>query len=74
MTPQQDRAIASLKTALRKLRDADLSLYVYSGNVYACPSEIDCQSGLENDAIDILEAHGADCTPAGLKADGGAGV
>lgn len=73
MTSEQEKATKSLERALKKVRDADLKLLVLTGSVYVCPIEINTQENGGADCFEILERHGAECTPNGLWADGGAG-
>jgi len=75
MTPDQEKAARSLRGALRKVRDAGLSLYVYDGSVSVCPTDtVNPQMNGGGDCFDIIADHGEDCTPIGLNADGGAGT
>lgn len=64
MNRYQFRAARDLSEALRKVRDAGLSLYVHDGTVYVCPSDIDFQDS--KNPIQKLEKNSLVCTPADL--------
>ncbi|TPK14119.1 hypothetical protein [Mesorhizobium sp. B2-5-11] len=74
MNSAQKKAATTLKRALSKVRDAGLRMCVYDGSVFVCPSDIDVQGSGESNAFNVLNDHGEDVTPTGLRADGGAGV
>ena len=71
MNSAQEKAALSLTAALKKIVSADLSLYVFEATVYVVPSDIDPHS--HSSTIEACDIFGENVTPAGLRADGGAG-
>jgi hypothetical protein len=70
-----EQAANSLRRALVKVAKAQLKLRVFDGRVYVAPDYVELwPNGDHGSPIDILDAQGWDVTPAGLDADGGAGV
>lgn len=70
-----EKAAESLRRALVRVAKAQLKLRVFDGSVYVVPDYVELwPNGSEGDVIAILEAQGWNVTPAGLDADGGAGV
>lgn len=74
MNVAQHSAAVSLQRALRVVKRAHLALRVFDGHVYVVPEDTNLwPDGPDGDVIAILETHGAEVSPAGLDADGGAG-
>lgn len=69
MTPMQEKAAASVARALKKAKQAGLSLRVYSSSVYVVPCD---RLPDYADALDACLAHGEEVGN-GIPADGGAG-
>lgn len=69
MNKEQVAAAAALGRALRKVRDAELTLRVYDGTVYVAPLDT-----LGDDGYEACLEHGERIDVAGLNADGGAGT
>ena len=75
MTPEQIAAARSVRMALKKVRDANLRLLTFDGQVYVFPADVDLwPDGDEGNVFETLGAFGEEVSPIGLSADGGAGV
>lgn len=75
MDEKQEAAARSLKRSLAKVADAGLMLRVFDGDVWVCPLETNLwPQGDEGNVMAVLYEYGVNVKPAGLNADGGAGV